>query len=101
MQVEFKGDWELWFVRILEILEAGAKLHYLVRQYPFTEVHLRDDDIKMDLSEHNGPEDRLAIIVTEPLTTNENWTALEPGQFMTFVEGCPQAEVTLARVPSA
>ena len=80
---------------------ASTKLHYLVRQYPFTEVHLRDDDIKMDLSEHNGPEDRLAIIVTEPLTTNENWTALEPGQFMTFVEGCPQAEVTLARVPSA
>ncbi|MCB2041075.1 MAG: class II glutamine amidotransferase, partial [Rhodoferax sp.] len=71
---------------------------YLVRQHPFTEVHLRDDDIKMDLSEHNGPEDRLAIVVTEPLTTNEAWTALEPGQFITFVQGCPQPSATVPRV---
>ncbi len=69
---------------------ASTKLHYLVRQYPFTEVHLRDEDIRMDLSQHNCAEDRLAIVVTEPLTTNENWTALQPGEFMTFVQGCPQ-----------
>ncbi len=80
---------------------ASTRLHYLVRQHPFTEVHLRDDDITMDLSEHNGPQDRLAIVVTEPLTTNEDWTALEPGQFMTFVEGCPQPVPEQSRRPGA
>jgi len=77
---------------------ASTKLHYLVRQHPFTEVHLRDEDIKMDLSEHNCPQDRLAIVVTEPLTTNEEWTALLPGEFITFVEGCPQSGATAPRV---
>ncbi|MEO7940692.1 MAG: class II glutamine amidotransferase [Betaproteobacteria bacterium] len=79
---------------------ASTKLHYLVRQYPFTEVHLRDDDFKMDLSEHNGPDDRLAIVVTEPLTTNEDWIALQPGEFVTFVEGCRQPGAAALRVPA-
>lgn len=77
---------------------ASTKLHYLVRQHPFTEVHLRDEDIKMDLSEHNCPDDRLAIVVTEPLTTNENWIALQPGEFVTFVEGLPLADTLAPRV---
>ena len=51
----------------------------------------------MDLSEHNCPQDRLAIVVTEPLTTNEHWTALQPGEFVTFVEGCPQPDARALR----
>ena len=68
---------------------ASTKLHYLVRQYPFQDVHLKDEDVNVDLSELNGPNDRLAIIVTEPLTTNETWTAFEPGEFKVFVDGAP------------
>jgi len=64
-------------------------------------VHLRDEDIKMDLSEHNCPEDRVAIVVTEPLTTNETWTALKPGEFITFVEGCPQPRAAVPTVSEA
>ena len=41
----------------------------------------------MDLSELNGPDDRLAIVVTEPLTTNESWVAMAPGEFKVFVDG--------------
>ena len=43
----------------------------------------------MDLSELNGPDDRLCIVVTEPLTTNEDWTAFAPGEFKVFVDGSP------------
>ena len=68
---------------------ASTNLHYLVRQHPFAEVHLRDEDVKVDLSELNGPDDRLAIVVTEPLTTNEVWTRLSPGELVTFVDGSP------------
>lgn len=77
---------------------ASTRLHYLVRQFPFTEVHLRDEDLKMDLAQHNGPQDRLAIVVTEPLTTNERWTALEPGQLLTFVEGATLAPCARRRI---
>jgi glutamine amidotransferase len=68
---------------------ASTKLHYLMRQYPFSEVHLKDEDIKVDLAELNGPQDRFTIIVTEPLTTNENWIAMAPGELKLFVDGEP------------
>jgi glutamine amidotransferase len=66
---------------------CSTKLHYLVRQYPFAQVQLKDEDVSVDLSELNGPDDRLAIVVTEPLTTNENWVAMTPGEFKVFVDG--------------
>ncbi len=68
---------------------ASTKLCYLTRQYPFSEVHLKDEDVKVDLAELNGPQDRFTIIVTEPLTTNETWTAMAPGELKLFVEGEP------------
>ena len=70
---------------------ASTNLHFLVRQHPFSEVHLRDEDVKVDLAELNGPLDRLAIVVTEPLTTNETWTRIAPGEMVTFLDGSPLA----------
>ncbi len=66
---------------------ASTKLHYLIRQFPFGEVHLKDEDLRVDLAELNGPQDRLAIVVTEPLTTNEDWVAIAPGELLAFVDG--------------
>ena len=66
---------------------ASTKLHYVQRQHPFAHVQLKDEDVKVDLAELNSPEDRLVIVVTEPLTTNENWVAMEPGEFKVFVDG--------------
>lgn len=68
---------------------ASTKLHYVVRQHPFSQVRLKDEDMNVDLSELNSPEDRLVVVVTEPLTTNETWTAIEPGQIKVFVDGKP------------
>jgi glutamine amidotransferase len=66
---------------------ASTKLHYVLRSYPFTQVHMKDEDVSVDLSTLNGPQDRLAIVVTEPLTSNENWVAMAPGELKVFVEG--------------
>ncbi len=66
---------------------ASTKLYYVLRQHPFTEVHLKDDDVKVDLASLNSPQDRLAIVVTEPLTTNEAWIAMAPGELQVFVDG--------------
>ena len=70
---------------------ASTRLHYVQRQHPFAHVQLKDEDVKVDLAELNSPEDRLVIVVTEPLTTNEHWVAMEPGEFKVFVDGCPIA----------
>lgn len=68
---------------------ASTKLHYVLRRHPFAQVQLKDEDLSVDLAELNGPDDRLAIVVTEPLTTNESWIAMQPGEFKVFVDGSP------------
>jgi len=73
---------------------ASTKLHYLVREYPFREVHLKDEDVKVDLAELNGRDDRLAIVVTEPLTLNEDWTAIAANELKVFVDGVPVTPVS-------
>ncbi|MDO8305041.1 class II glutamine amidotransferase, partial [Herminiimonas sp.] len=35
------------------------------------------------------PNDRVAIIVTEPLTTNETWTPFQSGELKVFIDGLP------------
>ena len=37
--------------------------------------------------EHASPDDRVAVVVTTPLTTNEVWTPFEPGALKVFVDG--------------
>lgn len=66
---------------------ATTKLCYVKRQHPFTEVHLKDEDLRLDLSLHNGPMDRLVIVATEPLTSNEEWVSMAPGELCVFVGG--------------
>jgi predicted glutamine amidotransferase len=70
-------------------VHCATNLHYIVRQYPFAEARLSDEDMTVDFSEVTTPNDRVAIIVTEPLTTNETWTRLMPGEFKVFVDGQP------------
>ncbi len=68
---------------------CSTKLHYLVRQYPFTQAMLSDEDLSVDFSEVTTPNDRVALIVTEPLTTNETWLPFAPGELKIFIDGLP------------
>lgn len=68
---------------------CSTRLHYLVRQYPFTQARLSDQDLSVDFSEVTTPNDRVALIVTEPLTTNETWHAFEANELKVFVDGAP------------
>lgn len=69
---------------------CSTRLHYIVRQHPFTQATLSDDDLSVDFSEVTTPNDRVAVIVTEPLTANENWLPFAPGELKMFVDGVPQ-----------
>lgn len=66
---------------------CSTKLHYLVRQHPFSKATLMDHDWMVNFAEVNHPGDRAAVIVTTPLTSDEQWTAFEPGELKVFVEG--------------
>jgi len=64
-----------------------TQLSYLVRQHPFTTAHLKDKDIELDFSKVTGYGDRVAVIATEPLTTNEAWIEFPKGKVLIFHEG--------------
>jgi glutamine amidotransferase len=70
---------------------ASTKLHYVLRQHPFSEVQLKDEDLSVDLSQLNSPDDRQVIVVTEPLTANETWVPMQPGELQVFIDGQPLA----------
>ena len=74
-----------------EALWAHCSTHlcYLVRQHPFRQARLQDDDISVNFAELTTPSDRVAIVVTEPLTRDEEWTDFAPGELKVFAGGAP------------
>lgn len=70
---------------------ASTNLHHLVREHPFRSASLQDDDVTVDFAHLTSPRDRVAVIVTEPLTHDEAWLAFAPGELRVFVDGAPLA----------
>ncbi len=66
---------------------CSTHLSYIERRAPFTRARLLDADLEVDFSEVTTPEDRVAVIATAPLTDNERWTALPPGELAVFEQG--------------
>jgi len=75
------GDGEQLFAR------CATKLHYIVRQAPFTKATLCDEDVSVDFAKHTTPNDRVAIVATMPLTKDETWIAGDPGALWVFRQG--------------
>jgi glutamine amidotransferase len=69
---------------------CATKLHYVIRQAPFGHAHLVDEDVSVDFSALTSSHDRVAVIATIPLTDNEQWTAMQPGQLLVFRDGVPE-----------
>lgn len=66
---------------------CSTKLHYLVRQHPFGMARLQDQDMAVNFADMAKEGDRVAVIATEPLTLNEAWQAMDPGELRAFVDG--------------
>jgi predicted glutamine amidotransferase len=78
---------------------CSTQLNYIVRQAPFAAAHLIDEDVTVDFSELTTANDRVAVVVTTPLTDNEIWTPIAPGQVVVFQEGAPIAAVQASEPP--
>jgi predicted glutamine amidotransferase len=66
---------------------ASTALHWIERTHPFMPTRLRDEDLQVDFSQHTTPQDRVAVIATEPLTEGEAWQAFAAGELRAFVDG--------------
>jgi glutamine amidotransferase len=66
---------------------CSTRLHHVVRQHPFRSASLQDEDVTVDFAEQTSPRDRVAVVVTEPLTRDEIWLPFAPGEIRVFVEG--------------
>jgi glutamine amidotransferase len=66
---------------------GSTKLHWLLRQHPFRTAALRDEDLQVNFASLTTPQDRVAVIATEPLTADEAWMAFAPGELRVFVDG--------------
>lgn len=67
-------------------------LYYTVREPPFTHASLSDCDYAVDFSDLCTAADRVAVIATKPLTTDEEWIELGKGELILFADGLPYAE---------
>ena len=50
---------------------------------------LQDEDVSVDFAELTTPSDRVAVVVTEPLTRGRDLEAFAPGEMRVFVDGAP------------
>jgi predicted glutamine amidotransferase len=66
---------------------SSTELSYIVRCAPFNVAHLKDEDMMVDFSQVTTPNDRVAIIATQPLTDNESWVTMQPGTLWMFHQG--------------
>ena len=69
------------------IAHCADKLCYILRHAPFAQAHLIDDDVTVDFSALTTPDDKVAVIATTPLTDNETWTEMRPGELLAFQHG--------------
>lgn len=68
---------------------CSTSLQYLVRQHPFRPAKLQDEDLRVDFAQVTTPNDRVAVVATEPLTADEAWTPMQRSELRVFVDGRP------------
>ena len=70
---------------------CATRLCYIIRKAPFGHAALADDDVRVDFAQVTTPRDRVAVVATTPLTTNEVWTEGRPGELWVFDQGALRA----------
>ena len=65
----------------------SQRLYYLERKHPFAHATLSDEALSVNFADLTEAQDRVAVVVSAPLTSNEAWVAFEPGELKVFVAG--------------
>jgi glutamine amidotransferase len=59
-------------------------LYWITRRAPFGKASLIDEDMTVNFQEETTPNDVVTVIATQPLTENESWARMKPGEFNLF-----------------
>ncbi len=71
----------------LMFAHCSTLLHWTLRTAAAGRVELLDDAFSINFQEHNGPEERMAVIATKPLTRGEPWHPMMGGELKLFADG--------------
>ncbi len=66
---------------------CSTRLYWITRRAPFGTATLADRDMDVDFQKHTTPDDVVTVLATQPLTCNEEWYKIEPGQSVLFCHG--------------
>jgi predicted glutamine amidotransferase len=66
---------------------CATSLAYIERRAPFSRARLLDADVEVDFGTVTTPTDRVAVVATQPLTDNEQWSRLAPRELAVFHQG--------------
>ncbi|WP_445157151.1 class II glutamine amidotransferase [Halomonas sp. E14] len=66
---------------------CSTKLAHITRRAPFGQAELSDAELTVNFAEHTTPADIVSVIATEPLTSNEAWVRMQPGELLVWHQG--------------
>lgn len=66
---------------------CSTSLCWITRRAPFGPARLIDEDMTVDFKEETTPNDIVTVIATRPLTNNEDWNIMQPGELTVFRQG--------------
>lgn len=63
---------------------CSNNLHWITRRAPFGKAQLIDEDVIVDFKQETSDTDVVTVIATRPLTKDEQWNKMLPGEFCVF-----------------
>ncbi len=66
---------------------CSTKLHHITRRAPFGVARLSDVDVDIDFARETTEKDVVTVVATMPLTSNEAWQPMQPGEAVLFKAG--------------
>ena len=66
---------------------CGTRLSWITRKAPFDRAELKDAELTVDFATVTTKNDIVSVIATEPLTSNEQWLPMRPGEIIVFQDG--------------
>ena len=69
---------------------CSTALSYITRRSPFGNASLIDQDLQVDFQQVTSSKDIVTIVATRPLTSNEHWDLISPGDLKVFRNGLIQ-----------
>lgn len=66
---------------------CGKRLSVITRRAPFGRATLIDEDLEVDFAAETTPDDVVTVVATRPLTRDEAWHDLAPGDCLALRDG--------------